>query len=304
MRGFASFIYRAIFMSTVPQSKIYRGWFKEFFWFLLFLLHLPVGLFHKSHFRAGRRAPPIIILADLMCNPLFYRRLSARLNAEGYSVLTLSSGSIFRDLRGHASRLAEILEEKKVQEGILLGHGMGSLVALSLPDAGRQRIGHLVSLGTPFHGTRLLMALSFIPALRDMAVGSEYLLLNRMNALLFPMFDPFSAWQDEWIVPFNLAHFGQGRDLIFDEVGHYNLALGKDNLETLTEFLNERYPDPRTALEQAHLQLDAPRFAPPPESVARPAAVPASAKKKAATKKKAGKSSKKKTGKKKKTRRR
>lgn len=284
-------------MSTVPQSKIYRGWFKEFFWFLLYLLHLPVGFFHKSHFRAGRRAPPIIILADLMCNPLFYRRLSARLNADGFSVLTISSGSAFQDLRGHAARIAAILEEKKVQDGILLGHGMGSLVALSLPDAARQRIGHLVSLGTPFHGTRLLMALSFIPALRDMAVGSEYLLLNRMNALLFPMFDPFSAWQDEWIVPFNLAHFGQGRDLIFDEVGHYNLALGKDNLETLAEFLNERYPDPQTAVEQAHLQLDGPKFAPPPQSVPRPAPARAKApaQRKSAAKKSSSKQSAKKT---------
>ena len=127
-----------------------------------------------------------------------------------------------------------------------------------LADAARQRVDHLISLGTPFHGTRLLLPLRFVPALRDMAVGSEYLLLNRMNALLFPSFDPFSAYQDQWIVPFNLAHFGQGRDLILDQVGHYNIMLSGDNADTIAEIVAERHPAPSTAVAAAHLALDRP----------------------------------------------
>ncbi|MCR9144702.1 MAG: alpha/beta hydrolase [bacterium] len=250
-------------MSTIPTSRIYKGWLKELFWFLLVLLQSPVALFYRESFIKARtgaapRKQTVIVLTDALCSPLIYRRLAGRLSREGFSVLILSSASIFSGLRTHASRLSEALNERDIQAGILIGHGMGSLIALNLPDAARQRIQHLISLGTPFHGTRLLMPLRFIPALRDMAVGSEYLLLNRMNALLFPSFDPFSAFQDQWILPFNLTHFGQGRDLILDQVGHYNIAVGGENLGTITEIVTERYPAPATAVAAAHLQLDRP----------------------------------------------
>ena len=163
-------------------------------------------------------------------------------------------------LREQARRLAAILERYQVKDGILIGHGKGTLAALSLPDAGRQRLHHLVSLGAPFNGSRLFMPIGFIPALRDMAVGSDYLLFNRMNCMLFQSFSPFSAWQDEYIIPFNLARYGQGRDLILDQVGRYNLVLGADNLNTVVEFLEEQYPERTTAVEQARaIENSAPR---------------------------------------------
>lgn len=249
-------------MSTIPGSRIYKGWLKEFFWFLLVLLQSPIGLFYREsqHEPRGeaRRAQTIVLLTGALCSPLLYRRLAKRLTARGFAVRILSTATIFTGLREHASRLSTYLAENNIEAGILIGHGLGSLVALNLADAARQRVAHLVSLGTPFHGTRLLLPLRFVPALRDMAVGSEYLLLNRMNALLFPTFDPFSAYQDQWIVPFNLAHFGQGRDLILDQVGHYNTILSGDNADTIAEIVAERHPAPDTAVAAAHLALDRP----------------------------------------------
>jgi pimeloyl-ACP methyl ester carboxylesterase len=261
-------------MSTIPTSRIYKGWLKEFFWFLLVLLQSPIALLYRESFvkaraDAAKRRQTVVLLTDALCSPLIYRRLAGRLAREGFSVLILSSASMISGLRTHASRLSDRLNARDIQEGILIGHGMGSLIALNLPDAARQRIQHLISLGTPFHGTRLLLPLRFIPALRDMAVGSEYLLLNRMNALLFPSFDPFSAFQDQWILPFNLTHFGQGRDLILDQVGHYNITLGGENVTTITEIVTDRYPAPATAVAAAHLQLDRPDTdLPPPSKIA------------------------------------
>jgi pimeloyl-ACP methyl ester carboxylesterase len=261
-------------MSTIPKSRIYRGWVKEFFWFLLLILQAPIGFFYReAHWRGagGARNGPhrrqtVIVITDIFCSPLVYRRLAGRLSRAGFDVLIISTGTVFSGLRAHAARLSEILTHRAINEGIIIGHGMGSLVALNLADAPRQRIGHLISLGTPFHGTRILMPLTFVPALRDMAVGSEYLLLNRMNALLFPSFDPFSAFQDQWIVPFNLTHFGQGRDLILDQVGHNNIVLSGENCDTIVEIISDRYPAPATALEQAHLQLDRPGHGSPAPS--------------------------------------
>lgn len=249
-------------MSTIPGSRIYKGWLKEFFWFLLVLLQAPIGLFYRESQHEPRddakRTQTIVLLTGALCSPLLYRRLAKRLTARGFAVRVFSTATIFTGLREHASRLSSYLDENNIEAGILIGHGLGSLVALNLADAARQRVDHLISLGTPFHGTRLLLPLRFVPALRDMAVGSDYLLLNRMNALLFPSFDPFSAYQDQWIVPFNLAHFGQGRDLILDQVGHYNIALGGDNADTIAEIVAERHPAPATAVAAAHLALDRP----------------------------------------------
>lgn len=242
-------------MSSVPQSRIYLGWAKEFFLSLLFILQWPIALFYRRSYRAGRRKETVIILTDVGASPLLYARLAGRLQQLGFSTLVFSCASPIQDVRSHSRRLAAELSERDVRNGLIIGHGMGALAALSLPDAGRQRVERLVTLGAPFHGSRLFMSAPFIPALRDMATGSEFLLLHRMNALLFTSFDPFSAWQNQWILPFNLSHFGQGRDLIFDQVGHYNLILGGDNLDTLCEFLSERYPDNLTAVDQAKRDL-------------------------------------------------
>ena len=252
-------------MSPIPKFQLIRGWVKEIFWILLVILTAIPGLFVKRLVRRGRRPQSIIVTTDALVTPLAYFRLASRLHRAGFSVLVVSTGHVFLGLREQARRLAALLDRYQIKDGILIGHGKGTLAALSLPDAGRQRLHHLISLGAPFNGSRLFMPIAFVPALRDMAVGSDYLLFNRMNCMLFQSFSPFSAWQDEYIIPFNLARYGQGRDLILDQVGRYNLVLGGDNLNTLIEFLEEQYPDRATAVEQARATIEKsdPRTEPP-----------------------------------------
>lgn len=239
--------------SALPKSKLYLGWLRELGWSLLFLLQIPVAAFWKRRSLPGRRPETMVLLGDGGASPLLYLRMTRRLHRAGFSVHVFCCANVFRRIPEHSRRLAAFLAEQDIQDGILIGHGLGSLAALSLPDHGRQRIRHLISMGTPFHGSRVFLTLPFVPAFGDMAAGSDFLLLHRMNALLFPSFDPFSAWQDQWIVPFNLAHFGQGRDLIFDQSGHYNLILGAENIDTLIDFINERYPLADSAVAMARI---------------------------------------------------
>ena len=238
-------------MPHLSRFRIFLGWVKElWYWFLIPIFFLP-GLLIRYGSRAGKGDTTMILVADLFCQPLYYFRLRRALLKSGFSVIVIKTGSAFTSLHDQARNLSRVLEKHDVEKGVLLGHGMGSLVALALPDAGRQRIEHLVSVGTPFHGSRLFLYGRFIPAIRDMAVGSNFLLFNRMNALLFPSFTPFIAWQDELIIPFNLAQFGQGRDLIFDQVGHYNLVMSPENVQTLSEHLQEFYMPGSVIREQA-----------------------------------------------------
>lgn len=228
-------------MASFSKFRLISGWVKEFFLFLFFFVQLPAGFFWNFGPYRGRRQT-VLIVTDVLCTPLLYFRLRHALIQAGFSVIVINAANPFRSMTSQARILAKKLEQHNVRDAILVGHGSGSLAAVALADAGRQRIKHLISLGTPFHGSRLFLSFRLIPALRDMTAGSEFLLINRINALLFPSFTPFCPWQDEWIIPFNLAHFGQGRDMIFDQVGHYNLVLGGENLETILEFINETYP--------------------------------------------------------------
>ncbi len=260
-------------MPPLSWYRLLLGWLKELFWILVFFLQLPLLWSYGP--KGGRRDTPVIIACDFLCNPTMYLGLRSRLTKAGFPVFMMPPVGLFRGLRDQANRLNTALSKWNIRRGILIGHGVGALSALSLPDPGRRRIEHLLTIGAPFQGSRINIYIKFLPAMRDVSVGSEYLLLNRMNALLFPSFTPFSAWQDQWIVPFNLARFGQGRDMILDQVGHYNLTLGSENLATYMDFILERYPEaPPTQAE-----TPAAAAAPPAEKAA--PAGKAAAKKKA-----------------------
>lgn len=244
-------------MPPVTSLQIIIGWIREIFLILfVILIYIPGLLFRLKKTDGGHRKQ-IVIASDFGGTGLLYYFLRKRFMEAGFPVFLFSGHRVWKDIRSTAKDLANELEEWNIQDGILIGHGMGSLVAIALPDSARRRISHLISLGSPFHGTRLLLKLGFIPAFRDMSVGSEFLLLNRMNALLFPSFTPFIAWKDQWIVPGTLANFGQGRDLIFDRLGHYMLVFDKGNIETLLEFVDSEYSEPKTAVEMVQKNLSA-----------------------------------------------
>lgn len=232
-------------MSVVPRTRLILSWIMEGFWFILYLLQLPLIIVPRWAHK-GRRKEKVLILADFGCSVFFYFRLKQALARRGFSAAVISTGHL-SSLSVQARKLAGLLDELQVQKAVLIAPGKSGLVALALPDSGRRRIEHLVTLGAPFHGSRIHLPLAFIPAFRDMVVGSEFLLLHRMNALLFPGFSPFMAFRDEWIYPANLAQFGQGRDLILDRAGHWNLVLDGENVDTIVSHLDAMHPEPAQA---------------------------------------------------------
>lgn len=248
-------------MAGVNKARLIWTWTQEAVWLALLVLQLPFVFVQKwsSH---GRRKEPVLLLTDLGLSVFAYFRIRMALARAGFPVIVLSIGSV-SSLASQARQLARTLEQLNIQKGILVAHGRGGLTALALPDSGRRRIQHLVTLGTPFHGSRFFTPFAFVPAFGDMNVGSDFLLLHRMNALLFPGFSPFSAYKDEFIYPGNLGHFGQGRDLILDRNGHMNLILDGENIETIVQHIESLHPEPAGNPEV--------RAAKPPE-VAPPAA--------------------------------
>lgn len=238
-------------MSEPRNSRIVIGWLFESFFVLLQILSL-IFYIPLLPFRKGQRGS-VVIVTDLLTSPLFYLKIRSNLKKQGYSVYLFVNFNPFRSIKKSARLLSGFIEKHNLKHCVILGHGVGGLLPLALPDEGRQRAYYLLGLGTPFHGTTLTRHLGFIPSLRDITPRSEFLLLHRMNALLFNEFSPFSAWNDEWIWPNSLTRFGQGRDLILDYPGRLNLILHSENLHSVIEFLNHSHPT--TAAEQAHLNL-------------------------------------------------
>jgi len=232
-------------MAAVSGTRLAFSWIQETFWFVFLIAQLPF-LILPRWVSPGRRKERVLILTDHGCSILFYFRLRRELQKKGFPVVVLSTGQ-FGSLQSQARRLSRALESLNVTGGILVAHGKGGLAALALPDSGRRRIQHLLTLGTSFHGSRFFLPFQFLPAFNDMTVGSEFLLLHRMNALLFPQFSPFCAYQDQYIYPSNLAYFGQGRDLILDRGGHWNLVLDPENVETVVQHISHSHPEPVTA---------------------------------------------------------
>lgn len=229
-------------MAAVSGTRIAISWIQETFWFFFLIAQLPF-LFFSKWGSTGRRRERVLILTDHGCSTVFYFGLRAALKRRGFPVTVLGIGQL-ASLTTQARTLARLLEELDVQRGILIAHGKAGLAALALPDSARRRVQHLVTLGTPFHGSRVFLPLAVVPSFGDMSVGSEFLLLHRMNALLFPQFSPFCAFQDQFIYPSNLGHFGQGRDLILDRSGHWNLVLDAENIDTIVQHLLLAHPEP------------------------------------------------------------
>lgn len=227
-------------MSAPNSNRILRGWLQEAIWVLLQIVTL-ILFIPLPAYRRGKRGT-VFLISDLLTAPLFYIPLRSLLIRHGYSVIFVSNFSPLRDLKKSARRLSRIIEAEGSQRCILIGHGVGAVLPLALPDEGRKRVHYLLGLGGCYHGTTLFRNLSFVPALGDVVARSNFLLTHRMNALLFDDFYPFSAWSDEWIVPGTLNRFGQGKDLILDFPGRMNLLLFPDTLRAVVEFLDQSHP--------------------------------------------------------------
>lgn len=227
-------------MSAPNSNRILRGWLQEALWVLLQIVTL-ILFIPLPAYRRGRRGT-VFLVSDLLTSPLFYIPLRSLLIRHGYSVIFVANFNPLRDLKKSARRLSRIIEEEGARRCILVGHGVGAVLPLALPDEGRKRVHYLLGLGGCYHGTTLFRHLAFAPALRDIVARSSFLLTHRMNALLFDDFYPFSAWSDEWIVPNTLNRFGQGKDLILDFPGRLNLLLYPDTLRSVVEFLDQSHP--------------------------------------------------------------
>jgi hypothetical protein len=241
-------------MSAQFQFRHFAGIIVESCYLLLFILQAPLyPLLRLLPFRPvqGQRNRPVIIAPDFLVSPPFYAKLRRELIRKKFTVLYFRGGSILQGAKEVSLNLASFLERYNVRHGILIAHGTSAPMALSLPDRARRRIDHLVSLGTAFNGSERFRRFGWIPYLHDFLPGCEFIRNYRIHTMIFDHFSPFSAWRNEWIRPGKYARYGEGRDLIFDEPGHYNLIQSEAIVKIIVDHLVERNPLNKKDVEPA-----------------------------------------------------
>lgn len=235
--GFASFLWRYALTRKhawkAPRSLrvgILRGVSSvviEYFAFLaLFSVIQPFDRLWMGEDRArppGRERAQVLLVHGYLCNRGAWWWLRGKLRSAGFDVVTVTLEPPLADLDRLTLALSRRVEELCAGSGrgkiALVGHSMGGLVCLSyLRRFGPDRVRRLVTLATPYHGTRAAR-LSFGPNGREMRPGSKWL---RELAAYSPAVPALTIWSthDSLVVPQDSARLSGAREIVLTALGH------------------------------------------------------------------------------------
>ena len=178
----------------------------------------------------GRRNP-VILLHGFGMNRTQWIWMARRLRARGhgpiYGLNYFSLASVDSAARSLSRFVDQVLSCERRTEVDLVAHSMGGLVARHFIErlSGARKVGRLITIGTPHHGTRLGRFGLFMPAARDLCFGSSFLselgLVREGSAYT-------SIWSraDAVVQPAESSSIAPaGVDEIFDDLGHLSLVL-------------------------------------------------------------------------------
>lgn len=106
----------------------------------------------------------VILLHGIWMRGITLMPLARRLRAAGYTVETIDYASVFRGIEPAVRRLRERMQASDAQSVHLVGHSLGSLVALEAArDPRGLPEGRIVCLGPPLLGSAVARGLAAIP---------------------------------------------------------------------------------------------------------------------------------------------
>ncbi|WCL47700.1 esterase/lipase family protein [Leptospira sp. GIMC2001] len=216
-----------------------------------FVTGLLFGLFNqKKSLPSDLSSRDVMILPGMGMSSGFYSKLEKYLSKAGYRPITIplpawkSEKEILPILANYLNRSAPYT--------IVIAHNTAGLLMSALPDSSRRNVDTLITLGTPFHGYKVL---GFLQE-QGREPQSSRLSARHPAYLFFNRFQPLSPIQ-EFIFKSTDTAYGQGRDQWFDIPGNYNLVRRSENLRTLVEFLfSIRPPIPKMPKDTTILTND------------------------------------------------
>ncbi len=180
--------------------------------------------------QARGRRNPIILLHGFGMNRTQWIWMARRLRARGhgpiYGMNYFSLQAVARSGKALQRFVEDVLLRERAAEVDLVAHSLGGIVARYYIErlGGGQKIGRLVTIGTPHRGTRLGRFGPLIPSARDLHHESP--LLRDLGAVRAgAAYTSIWSRADAIIQPAESAAIGaEGADEIFDDLGHLSLV--------------------------------------------------------------------------------
>lgn len=184
--------------------------------------------------QAGDGLLPVLLVHGYVCNRGFWGAMSRALASAGVVHAAVDLEPPSASIDDFVPLVAQAVDALRARSGserlIIVAHSMGGLVARAyLASHGEGRIAHVITLGTPHHGT----------ALANLGVGSNARQMSRQGgqpsawlAQLAASETPArramltSIWSrhDNIVAPQASAELPGANNLVFDGIGHVALA--------------------------------------------------------------------------------
>lgn len=177
----------------------------------------------EDRLRPGGARPPLLLIHGYGCSRGAWWWLRRRLEAAGWTVATINLEPVYTSIDNYAEPLSRRIDEVLAQTGaarlILVGHSMGGLVARAfMRRYGAARIARVVTLGTPYGGSRLAL-LGIGCNGRQMEAGSAWLQALAQEA---PAVDTIAivSPRDNYVMPQTNLELPGARMRRVDGIGH------------------------------------------------------------------------------------
>ncbi len=190
---------------------------------------------------ASRTGQPVILVHGFFMTPWSLWFLYWGLRRAGCGpVYLLDYRPALGEIDGFVSQLAALIDGLGPGGSVdLVGHSMGGLIAARYMGSHPDRVRRLVTIGTPFHGTRL-WAMSVGRSLPQMRPGCDFLTATR-SALAGRMDRVTCVYSrfDQIILPYQSSRLEGAHNVVLDGLGHNALLLSRGVLKAVGSGLLE-----------------------------------------------------------------
>jgi triacylglycerol lipase len=200
---------------------------------------------------AGRRG--LLLVHGFVCNRGIWNRWLQRLTARGTPFVAVNLEPVFGaidDTLEIVDAAVQRLERATGLPPVIVAHSMGGLVTRRwLAERGDpQRVAHVVTLGTPHHGT-WLARFATVRNARQMQLGSAWLrtLEQREPAGLGALFTCFYSHCDNIVFPPRTATLIGADNRHLEAVAHVHMVERGEPWEEVIARLEAPQPPPRAA---------------------------------------------------------
>lgn len=169
------------------SGYIHLLWGEIYFRFVSHFILMPTEAWlPNGKLQSNPQQIPIIFIHGLLCNRAIWFSVQTKFTQLGYhNHHSLTLEPLFSPIEAYLPKLEQAVEnacqQTNHQQVIFVGHSMGGLIARLYAQHNPQRVAHIITLGTPHHGSQI--ACHFDKEnVTQMCVGSAFLQkLNRSN---------------------------------------------------------------------------------------------------------------------------